>query len=92
MFGATIFWDLDDDQDGNVWHIAANGLTKTEVDSVLLSKHAAKAKSISSGRPMVYGWTETGRHIAVIYELVSRDPLMLYPVTAYEVPPQGGLA
>ncbi len=36
-----------------------------------------------------FGWTSTGRHLAVVYELVDDDPLTLRPVTAYDVPPPG---
>jgi hypothetical protein len=43
--------------------------------------------SRSSGLPTAFGWTSTGRHLAVVYELVDDDPLTLRPVTAYDVPP-----
>ena len=39
--------------------------------------------------PTAFGWTSTGRHLAVVYEVVDDDPLMLRPVTAYDVPPPG---
>lgn len=42
--------------------------------------------SRTSGLPTVFGWTTTGRHLAVVYELVDDDPLTLRPVTAYDVP------
>jgi hypothetical protein len=32
-----IIWDLDDEPDGNVQHIAEHGLTKEEVDDVLMN-------------------------------------------------------
>jgi len=38
----------------------------------------------SSGRPVVFGDTSTGRHLMVVYEETGEDTV--YPVTAYEVP------
>jgi hypothetical protein len=35
---------------------------------------------------MKFGWTDTGRHIIVVWEVVDDDPMTVYPVTAYEVP------
>ena len=42
--------------------------------------------SRSSGRPIRFGYTSTGKFIAVIFDIESDDPLITYPVTAYEVP------
>jgi hypothetical protein len=39
--------------------------------------------------PTAFGWTSTGRHLAVVYELVDDDPLTLRPLPAYDVPPPG---
>ena len=38
----------------------------------------------SSGYPVVFGDTGTGRHLMVVYESV--DASTVYPITAYEVP------
>jgi hypothetical protein len=78
-----IIWDLDDDPDGNVQHIAEHDLTKAEVREVLLAP-ASRGVSQSSGAPTVFGWTSTGRYIMVVYEQVEAD--VVYPVTAYNVP------
>ena len=40
--------------------------------------------SHSSGRPVVFGDTDAGRHLMVVYEEIDADTI--YPVTAYEVP------
>jgi hypothetical protein len=40
--------------------------------------------SRSSGRPVVFGDTSTGRHLMVAYDEIDEDTI--YPVTAYEVP------
>jgi uncharacterized DUF497 family protein len=79
----AIIWDLDDDPEGNVQHCAEHGVTKEEVEEVILN---AKDSDISrsSGRPVVFGDTSTGRHLMVVYEEVEPDEV--YPVTAYDVP------
>jgi hypothetical protein len=84
---ALIAWDDDDDPDGNVQHIEEHDLSVEEVESVLLEPENPEGTSRSSGRPIVFGWTLTGRFIAVIYEWSSDDPPVLYPITAYEVEP-----
>lgn len=76
-----IIWDLADDADGNVQHIAENGVTPDEVEGVLQTADDAQF-SRSSGRPLVFGYTDTGRLVAVIFEWVDEDTV--YPVTAYE--------
>lgn len=84
---ATIIWDLEDDPDGNVQHLLEHDVTVDEAEEVLLNRESSRAVSRSSGLPTAFGWTSTGRHIAVVYELVDDDPLTLRPVTAYDVPP-----
>ncbi|HEV3447433.1 MAG TPA: hypothetical protein VG099_22520 [Gemmataceae bacterium] len=84
---ATIIWDLEDDNEGNVQHLREHGVTIEEAEEVLLDPGSSRAVSRSSGLPTAFGWTSTGRHLAVVYELVDEDPLTLRPVTAYDVPP-----
>lgn len=79
----AIIWDLDDDPDGNVHHCAEHGVTKDEVEEVLQNASDADV-SRSSGRPVVFGDTSSGRHLMVVYEEVDAD--CVYPITAYEVP------
>jgi uncharacterized DUF497 family protein len=86
---ATIIWDLEDDPDGNVQHLEQHDVTIEEAEEVLLDPQSSRAVSRSSGLPTAFGWTSTGRHLAVVYELVDEDPLAFRPVTAYEVPPPG---
>jgi len=83
MLYRAIIWDLDDDPDGNVRHCADHGITKEEVEEVLQEPSDADI-SRSSGRPVVFGDTTTGRHLMVVYETVARDTV--YPITAYEAP------
>ena len=79
----SIIWDLDDDPDGNVQHCEEHGITKVEVEEVFQNATDADV-SHSSGRPVVFGDTNAGRHVMVVYEEIDDDTV--YPVTAYEVP------
>ena len=81
-----IVWDLDEDPDGNVQHIAAHDLTIEEVEEVLYAAQEVFA-SQSSGRPIVFGETSTGKFIAVVFDVIEEHPLAVYPVTAYETEP-----
>lgn len=82
MPAIEIIWDLEDDPDGNVAHIAEHGISQDEVLEVLTAP-AARETSRSSGRPIAFGITSMGRLVAVVYEIVEED--VFYPVTAYEV-------
>lgn len=77
-----LLWDLDDDADGNTSHIAEHGLTKDDVAHALATAYK-ESHSNSTGRDISFGFTEDGREIAVVYEVI--DDVQIYPVTAYEV-------
>lgn len=81
-----IVWDLDEDPDGNVQHIAEHGVTIEEVEDVLYAAEEVVA-SHSSGRPITFGETGTGKYLAVVFDIVEGDPLTVYPVTANETEP-----
>ncbi len=38
--------------------------------------------SVSSGRPIRFGYTHAGRYIAVVFEWI--DAATVYPITAYD--------
>ena len=78
----TIIWDMDDDPEGNVQHIALHDLTKEEVEDVLADLEK-RGMSRSSGLPLVFGTTSTGRFIAVVFEEIDTDTVR--PVTAYDI-------
>src|SRR5438046_850980 len=85
-----IIWGLKDDPESNYWHIvvAGHGITQEEVEEVL--RHPDSVDwSNSSGQPISFGWTSTGKHLVVVWEHVQDDPLTIYPVTAYETQPAG---
>ena len=68
-----LIWDLDDDPQGNVQHIAEHGITKAEVVEVL-AQPETREESRSSGRPVAIGATSTGRTIGQI-SLWIRSPV-----------------
>ncbi|HEX5103650.1 MAG TPA: hypothetical protein VFV87_07570 [Pirellulaceae bacterium] len=78
----VIIWDLDDDPDGNVAHIEEHGISKDEVVEILRDP-LSESVSRSSGRPIAFGITSTGKSIGVVFDQVDDDTV--YPVTAYEV-------
>jgi uncharacterized DUF497 family protein len=80
-----VIWDLADDPDGNVAHIEEHGLTIDEVEEVLLDPRNPVDRSRTSDRSMTFGYTSTGRYIAVAWEVIDDAPLMVRPITAYEV-------
>lgn len=82
----AIIWDLDDDPNGNVQHCAEHDVSQDEVEEVLQNATDADI-SRSSGRPVVFGDTSTGRHLMVAFEFIDEDTV--YPVTAFEVPRKG---
>lgn len=81
-----VIWDLEDDPEGNFQHIAEHDVTAEEVEEVLNDRHSRTVHSASSGRPITFGWTATGRYLAVVWELIEEDPPVIYPVTAYPAP------
>jgi len=83
---SQVIWDLEDDPRGNVQHIAEHDVTPEEVEEVLNDRHSQTTYSLSSARPITFGWTSTGRYLAVVWELVEEDPVVIYPITAYVVP------
>jgi uncharacterized DUF497 family protein len=78
-----IIWDLKDDAEGNVQHVGEHGISVEEVEEVLYAAEEVIA-SYSSGRPIVFGETSTGKYLAVVFEVVEENPLAVYPITAYE--------
>ena len=77
-----IIWDLPDDPDGNVQHIAQHGLIPSDVEYVL-NHPRRRTTSRSSKRPMVFGRTPGGEEIVVVYDEI--DAGTVYPITAYPV-------
>lgn len=88
MLDPIVIWDLEDDPEGNYIHIVIeHDVSQDEVEEVLRDPLNFTDRSHSSGRPITFGWTSTGRHILVVWEHVADDPKMVKPVTAYDAPP-----
>jgi uncharacterized DUF497 family protein len=84
---ALIDWDDADDAGGNTAHIAEHGLTSEEIERTLFDEKTTFDVSDSSGRPIAFGSTGTGRFIAIVFEVLNvADPLVIRPITAYDVP------
>ena len=75
-------WDLDEDPNGNVEHIAEHGLSTDDVEHVVCNP-VRSGVSRSSGQPMAFGYAPSGSYIGVVYEVVEHD--VVYPVTAFEL-------
>lgn len=90
MWNTPEYIDWDED---NTRHIEAADLTPEEVESVLDSPDddpiESKGAPDGTGRWIVFGTTETGKHIAVVFEVLCDDPFYVHPITAYEVPEYG---
>ncbi len=84
-----IAWDDEDDPQGNIQHIGANGLSIEEVEQVLQDPFNRPTVSRSTGRPAVFGATSTGKDIFVVYEVLETEPaVVIRPITAYEPMPE----
>jgi hypothetical protein len=82
MAYVELLWDLDDDPEGNVQHIAQHGLSKDDVVHALAHVWH-EDRSRSSGCPIAFGPALDGRDIAVVFEEI--DDVQIYPITAYEI-------
>ncbi|GDY09313.1 hypothetical protein LBMAG52_27990 [Planctomycetia bacterium] len=70
-------WDNENEQ-----HVAEHGITSEEFEEVV-SDPVETQQSQSSGRPMAFGYTASGKYLACVYEFL--DDVTVYPITAYEV-------
>ena len=90
MNDIVIIWDDEDDPNGNYWHICVegHGFTREEVEHVLYDEDSDIEISRSSGRPIALGLTTSGERIGVVFEEMSENPKIVYPVSAFRVPPK----
>ena len=58
---ALVDWDDSGDEGSNTAHVAEHGLTPDEVESALFGDTTTFDVSDSSGRPIAFGATATGR-------------------------------
>jgi uncharacterized DUF497 family protein len=84
---ALVDWDEPEEEGSNTAHIAERGLTSEEVEFALFDDATTFDVSDSSGRPIAFGTTGTGRFIIVVFEVLNpADPVIIRPITAYDVP------
>jgi uncharacterized DUF497 family protein len=69
-------WDGENEE-----HLAEHGVTAAEFAEVVSNPDRVET-SRSSGRPIAFGPTSTGKYLACVYELL--DEFTVYAVTAYE--------
>jgi hypothetical protein len=81
---ALIAWDDEDDPDGNVQHMAHNGILMDDFEFILTEDRSGRGRSRSTGRRTAWGELSDGREIVIVYEIESADPLVIRPITAYE--------
>lgn len=63
-------------------HLTQHGVSREDFEHVVANPIVVTT-SRSSGRPLAMGYTEDGRYIACVYELM--DGVTVVPFTAYEV-------
>ncbi len=53
----AFIWDLEDDPDGNYWHICVegHGVTREEVEEVVEGNYEPATRSRASGQPEAFG-------------------------------------
>ena len=68
--------------DENTLHNAEHGITQDEFEAVVC-KPESTGVSRSTGRPIAFGFTKSGRQLACVYRML--DDHEIFPVTAYEV-------
>jgi uncharacterized DUF497 family protein len=86
MSPVHIVWDLEEEPDGNVQHIAEHGVSAGEVEEVIYSSLSNTTASKTSAHRVTFGYTGDGRYLAVVWEHIQVDPLTIYPITAYDAP------
>lgn len=65
-----------------VEYLLLHGVTQDEFEEVVLNSNEIQT-SRSSGRPIVFGPTSTGKFLACVFEYIDVDEVI--PVTAYEI-------
>ena len=64
-------WDMDDEPEGNVAHIEEHGITQDEVEDVVQNPRNPTDVSESTGRPITFGMTRTGKYIETVASIQS---------------------
>lgn len=67
--------------DENESHLAEHGVSPEEFEEVVGSPDWVQI-SRTTGRPIAFGATSSGKYLACVYELM--DKFVVLPITAYE--------
>jgi hypothetical protein len=70
--------------DGLIEYVGQHGVTPDEFEEVVLNAKTIH-RSRTSGNPIVFGPTSTGKFLACVFEYTGPDQLEVLPVTAYEI-------
>jgi uncharacterized DUF497 family protein len=82
---ALVIWDDLSNPKGNRQKVRAHGLTEDEVESVLLDDDVDVVPNRSHPEYcLVFGYTYTGRFIAIPWEILDDKHPIIRPITAYE--------
>jgi uncharacterized DUF497 family protein len=82
---ALVLWDDPGLPNGNRQKVWAHGLTEDEVESVLLDDDAVVERNRSyPEHGLVFGYTHTGRFIAVAWEILDDKRPAIKAITAFE--------
>ncbi len=89
MYVDVIIWD-----DENEPHITGPGEVTTEDVEEVIHRYPGSHDnpddySASTGLPLIFGYTSTGKHIVVVFEDLSDDLIIIRPKTAYPVKEYG---
>ncbi len=63
-------------------YVAQHGVTPDEFEEVVWNSKRIQTSN-SSGRPIVFGPTSTGKYLACVFEYFDQQTII--PVTAYEI-------
>ncbi len=63
-------------------HLGEHGISQDDFECVF-RRPVSRGISRSTGLPVVWGYTQDGRYIMLVYEEIDRVTIL--PVTAYEV-------
>ena len=82
---ATVVWDDATNPKGNRQKVQVHGLSEDEVESVLLDDDAVVVPNRSFPEHcLVFGYSYTGRFIAVAFEILDEGGPIVRPITAFE--------
>jgi hypothetical protein len=86
MYYDLILWDDEDDEQGNIRHMAEHAVTPEEFADVLDSVREEEVdRSNSSIHQTIIGETPDGRVLRIVFDVEEEDGFVtVTPITAYE--------